>query len=57
MTMGCGESCPVVPGWRRQDWSLPDPKGQLIEHVRALRDEIRHRVEQLIRAEGWQGHG
>lgn len=55
--MGCGESCPVVPGWRRQDWSLPDPKGQLIEHVRALRDEIRHRVEQLIRAEGWQGHG
>jgi len=54
VTMGCGESCPVVPGLRRQDWNLPDPKGQPIEHVRAIRDDIRRRVEDLIAAEGWQ---
>jgi len=54
VTMGCGESCPVVPGLRRQDWNLPDPKGQPIERVRAIRDEIRDRVERLVRVEGWQ---
>jgi arsenate reductase len=54
VTMGCGESCPVLPGLRRQDWNLADPKGQPIERVRAIRDEIRSRVEQLITAEGWQ---
>jgi arsenate reductase len=54
VTMGCGESCPVVPGLRRQDWNLPDPKGQPIERVRAIRDDVRNRVERLITAEGWQ---
>jgi arsenate reductase len=54
VTMGCGESCPVVPGMRRQDWNLPDPKGQPIERVRAIRDEVRVHVEQLITAEGGQ---
>jgi len=54
VTMGCGESCPLVPGVRREDWNLPDPKAQPIEPVRALRDEIRRRVERLIAAEGWQ---
>ena len=54
VTMGCGESCPVVPGVRRQDWNLPDPKGQPIERVRSIRDEIRRRVEELITADGWQ---
>jgi arsenate reductase len=54
VTMGCGESCPVVPGLRRQDWNLADPKGQPIELVRAIRDEIRARIERLIAAEGWQ---
>jgi arsenate reductase len=54
ITMGCGESCPVVPGLRRQDWSLPDPKGQPIERVRAIRDEIRRRVGELITAECWK---
>ena len=54
VTMGCGESCPVVPGLRRQDWNLPDPKGQPVERVRAIRDEIRARVGRLIAAEGWQ---
>ncbi len=53
VTMGCGESCPVVPGLRRQDWNLPDPKGQPIERVRAIRDDIRARVAQLIAGEGW----
>jgi arsenate reductase len=54
VTMGCGESCPVVPGLRRQDWNLPDPKGQPIESVRTIREDIRGRVEQLIAAEAWQ---
>jgi arsenate reductase len=54
VTMGCGESCPVVPGLRRQDWNLPDPKGQPIERVRAIRDDIRSHVEQLVSAEGWK---
>ncbi len=54
VTMGCGESCPVVPGLLRQDWNLPDPKGQPIERVRAIRDDIRDQVEHLIAAEGWQ---
>jgi arsenate reductase len=52
VTMGCGESCPVVPGVRRQDWNLLDPKGQPIERVRAIRQDIRDRVERLIAAEG-----
>jgi len=54
VTMGCGESCPVVPGLRRQDWNLPDPKGQPIERVRAIREDIHDRVERLVTAEGWQ---
>ncbi len=54
ITMGCGESCPVVPGLRRADWELRDPKGQSLEQVRAIRDEIRSRVERLLTAEGWR---
>jgi arsenate reductase len=54
VTMGCGESCPVVPGLRRQDWNLADPKAQPIERVRTIRDDIRARVERLIAAEGWR---
>lgn len=52
ITMGCGDDCPVIPGVRRDDWPLPDPKGQPLEHVRAIRDEIQRRVAELIRAEG-----
>ena len=48
ITMGCGDACPVVPGLRRDDWPLPDPKGQPIERVREIRDEIRARVEQFL---------
>ena len=53
ITMGCGDECPVVPGLRRDDWPLPDPKGQPVERVREIRDEIRQRVEALIEREGW----
>ena len=54
VTMGCGESCPVLPGLRRKAWSVPDPKGQPLERVRAIREQIHTRVEQLVAAEGWQ---
>ena len=54
ITMGCGETCPVVPGLRRIDWNIADPKGQPPERVRAIRDEIRDRVGALIATEGWQ---
>jgi len=53
VTMGCGDECPVVPGARRDDWPLLDPKGLPIEHVRTIRDEIRSRVQSLLEAEGW----
>ncbi len=47
ITMGCGEACPVVPGVKREDWALDDPAGQPIERVRAIRDDIRARVQQF----------
>lgn len=55
ITMGCGDQCPYVPGLRRDDWPLRDPKGQPIEEVRIIRDEIRARVEQLLEHEGLGG--
>jgi arsenate reductase (thioredoxin) len=48
ITMGCGDECPVVPGVERDDWALPDPAQQPIAHVRAVRDEIRLRVQQFV---------
>lgn len=48
ITMGCGEACPVVPGLRRDDWPLQDPKGQSMDHVRRIRDDVRRRVVELI---------
>jgi arsenate reductase len=48
ITMGCGDECPVIPGLRRADWPLPDPKGQPIEKVRALRDTITTQVKHLL---------
>jgi len=53
VTMGCGDQCPVVPGVRRDDWPLEDPRGKPLEQVRAIRDEIRARVEALLDREGW----
>jgi arsenate reductase len=48
VTMGCGDKCPYIPGRRYVDWDLPDPKGRPIEEVRATREEIERRVEELI---------
>jgi arsenate reductase len=53
VTMGCGEACPVVPGLRRDDWPLEDPKGKPIERVREIRDDVRARVASLLCREGW----
>jgi arsenate reductase (thioredoxin) len=53
VTMGCGDECPIVPGARRDDWPLDDPKGRPIEEVRRIRDEIQARVTELIKNEGW----
>ena len=51
VTMGCGDECPYVPGLRRDDWPLPDPKGQGIESVRETRDEIKRRIILLLEQE------
>ena len=48
VTMGCGDTCPYIPGKRYVDWELPDPKGRTVEEVRAIRDEIAERVTRLI---------
>ena len=54
VTMGCDEKCPFVPGLRRVDWALDDPRGQTAEKVGRIRDDIRERVERLVEAEGWR---
>ncbi len=48
VTMGCGDQCPFIPGKRYLDWELEDPKGRPVEEVRATRDEIARRVEELL---------
>ena len=48
ITMGCGDKCPYVPGLRRDDWPLPDPKGKPMDEVRAIRDDIKQRVQSLL---------
>ena len=48
ITMGCGDACPVFPGKRYEDWVLDDPAGQALAAVRAIRDEIDTRVQQLV---------
>lgn len=50
VTMGCGDKCPYVPGLRVEDWPLEDPKGKSLERVREIRDEIRRKVEVLLRS-------
>ena len=52
ITMGCGDTCPYFPGKRYLDWVLQDPAGQGVEAVRPIRDEIRRRVEELLRELG-----
>jgi len=48
ITMGCGDTCPIFPGKRYEDWELTDPAGQGIEVVRQVRDEIRDRIDTLL---------
>ena len=53
VTMGCGNGCPYVPGLQRLDWPLQDPKGQPLESVRRIRDEIRALVTELAQERDW----
>ena len=55
VTLGCGERCPLIPGTRRVDWPLPDPKGRPLADVRVIRDEVRARVQRLV--DELQGQG
>ena len=48
ITMGCGDTCPIFPGKRYEDWDLTDPAGRPIEEVRPIRDEIERRVRALL---------
>jgi protein-tyrosine-phosphatase len=52
ITMGCGDTCPIYPGKRYEDWELEDPAGQGVDAVRPIRDEIRARVTALIESLG-----
>jgi arsenate reductase len=52
ITMGCGDACPVFPGKSHRDWKVDDPKGRPIEDVRRIRDDIRGRVEAVLRELG-----
>lgn len=48
VTMGCGDTCPVFPGKRYENWALPDPAGQSVDAVRPIRDDIAERVRRLL---------
>ena len=48
ITMGCGDTCPIFPGKRYEDWDLDDPAGQGIDAVRPIRDDIKKRVLDLL---------
>lgn len=48
ITMGCGDTCPIFPGKRYEDWELDDPAGQGIEAVRPIRDDIKARIQGLL---------
>jgi len=54
VTMGCGEACPTASVDVRMEWNIADPQGRPPERVRAIRNEIRDRVLQFVRARGWQ---
>ena len=53
VTMGCGDACPYVPGLKKIDWPLKDPKGQSMDVVREIRDDIRQRVADLTTQNQW----
>jgi len=51
ITMGCGDACPIVPGVKRDDWAIEDPAGLPLPRVRAIRDEIKRRIEIFVERE------
>ncbi|NVJ25325.1 arsenate reductase ArsC [Myxococcus sp. AM011] len=53
ITMGCGDACPYVPGLKRGDWPMEDPKGKPVERVREIRDDVSARVAELVAREEW----
>ena len=53
VTMGCGDQCPVLPGVKRDDWPLPDPRGRPLADVRAIRDDIEQRVAAFLAFQDW----
>ena len=53
VTMGCGEACPYIPGLDKEDWPTPDPKGQTLEDVRKIRDNLKQQVSDLIQRRSW----
>ena len=48
ITMGCGDSCPIYPGKHYEDWDVTDPAHQPLETVRAIREDIARRVDELV---------
>jgi protein-tyrosine-phosphatase len=48
ITMGCGDTCPIFPGKRYEDWELEDPAGKGVESVRPIRDDIKRRILELM---------
>lgn len=48
VTMGCGDTCPYIPGKKYLDWPLDDPKGKPLDEIRRIRDDIKSRVEDLL---------
>lgn len=53
VTMGCGEECPFIPGARREDWLIDDPRDRPLDEVRRIRDEIAARVRGFVTREAW----
>lgn len=53
VTLGCGEECPAIPGARREDWPVEDPKGRPLDRVREIREDLRRRVVHMVETEGW----
>jgi arsenate reductase len=53
ITMGCGDECPVVPGVRRDDWPIQDPKDQPPEVVEQILADIEARVKALVSTHAW----
>ena len=47
ITMGCGDTCPIYPGKKYEDWNISDPAAMDLEGVRTVRELLRTRVRNL----------